>query len=562
MSRLRNLVRPAWALAALLTLDLLGLLWASRDLALTWADYSQAFAPGALSTRTLRLVVLGLGLVLLAALCTEGGRAWRVLRESVSWRPIRLWLLGLCPPLAVSSLAWTHALFEDHFLTASLFLSLELLWSTAWALAVLLWPGAVGRGARGLPPWIERPAAALLALLFLAEAMACGYDYYFYTEAFMDQSRAQRYFAEYRQVLGGEFLGFPFNSMGYYDGEFYSRGERDMTAAFISGSFGLGVTPHSHNFTTVAERALRDRLAQRFERVDVFNFGIPNMGMPEYSFMLQTEILALKPWLTVLCVFVGNDLYMFDQHKLWRSHVQNWALFRLARRLFVTHEPAKPRIDLAGKKLDGALAPTWEHLRTGEEPDYVLDPSKEQPRLPEDVFMAKESERVKLCNASNYNVRQNYRLFFQALGRIREAAGERFSVVVIPDEFQVNDELWGKLMADKADAADFQRDYPQRRILNFCQEQGLDCLDLLPVIREAQQGGRTYHLRDTHWNARGNQAAGEAIASRLLDRYFRDTPGPIQYTGPRPWLPTFAPVGAFCLPTGKMPGQGQEAHGI
>jgi len=35
---------------------------------------------------------------------------------------------------------------------------------------------------------------------------------------------------------------------------------------------------------------------------------------------------------------------------------------------------------------------------------------------------------------------------------------------------------------------------------------------------EAEKDGRTYHLRDTHWNAHGNRIAGKQVADFLLDR--------------------------------------------
>ncbi len=64
-----------------------------------------------------------------------------------------------------------------------------------------------------------------------------------------------------------------------------------------------------------------------------------------------------------------------------------------------------------------------------------------------------------------------------------------------------------------------QRAGPQRRILEFCERAGIDCLDLLPVLRRTERGGRTYQLRDTHWNARGNAVVAtelEPVLARKL----------------------------------------------
>ncbi len=46
------------------------------------------------------------------------------------------------------------------------------------------------------------------------------------------------------------------------------------------------------------------------------------------------------------------------------------------------------------------------------------------------------------------------------------------------------------------------------------------CVDPLPQLREAEPTGRTYALRDAHWNVRGNRIAGQLLAEELV-RYAR-----------------------------------------
>ena len=64
--------------------------------------------------------------------------------------------------------------------------------------------------------------------------------------------------------------------------------------------------------------------------------------------------------------------------------------------------------------------------------------------------------------------------------------------------------------------ARFDRDHPQNQIVEWGHRHGVRVLDLLPILREAELAGHTYHLRDTHWNARGNRLAGEALAEKLM----------------------------------------------
>jgi hypothetical protein len=51
-------------------------------------------------------------------------------------------------------------------------------------------------------------------------------------------------------------------------------------------------------------------------------------------------------------------------------------------------------------------------------------------------------------------------------------------------------------------------------------------LDLLPALRAAERESRTYHLRDTHWNAHGNRVAGRELARALL-AYAEATDAPL-----------------------------------
>ncbi len=51
-----------------------------------------------------------------------------------------------------------------------------------------------------------------------------------------------------------------------------------------------------------------------------------------------------------------------------------------------------------------------------------------------------------------------------------ERLGERLMLVIIPDEFQVNDELFEVLMKRVDDPGSYDREYPQMRIRGFARE--------------------------------------------------------------------------------------------
>lgn len=89
-------------------------------------------------------------------------------------------------------------------------------------------------------------------------------------------------------------------------------------------------------------------------------------------------------------------------------------------------------------------------------------------------------------------------------------------VTLIPDEYQVDDDLWRRLRADPS-LPNMDRDYPQTRLRPLLESQGFPVLDLLPVLRAEPpfEDGRAhlYVLRDSHLNVRGNLAVGRALAA-------------------------------------------------
>ena len=51
-----------------------------------------------------------------------------------------------------------------------------------------------------------------------------------------------------------------------------------------------------------------------------------------------------------------------------------------------------------------------------------------------------EKERVEICNPARSQ--RGNGIAFRCLLRVKEVAADRIMVVLIPDEFQVNDKLW------------------------------------------------------------------------------------------------------------------------
>ena len=161
-----------------------------------------------------------------------------------------------------------------------------------------------------------------------------------------------------------------------------------------------------------------------------------------------------------------------------------------------------------------AVGPDVEAARA--EFPWVDDPALEEPSLSEQVYLELETSRALVACAA---APPGLELLRGALGEARRAAGEvPLAVLLIPDEFQVEDPLWDEIVA-RVGSRTLERDRAQRTIGACLDELGIPYLDLLPALRAVEPGadGRRhlYHARDTHLNARGNRVVAGALAEFL-----------------------------------------------
>ena len=460
-----------------------------------------------LAALRLRLMQVALGL------CVAIGAGYRMRRGVrdclASWRgwfPLRLWVYcvgaGAVLPTVLTA---GGALPQDSHVAGAMCLSGALLGWAAWIVAVALLPALSGLGGRGAVRALDLALFNLILLLLLAEGGLSVMRRVAPSPLLWDDSSAAAMVEQLRGGDGTDFLRY--NSRGYPDEEFLEAAPKHYVVAVVADSFGVGSVPWRYNFATVAERLLQEHLRGRYERVAVNNYGIIVINMPEYLHLLSTEVLPSDPDQVVLCIFVGNDIGGLREERAHdRFRLQNWLVVQTARRL--------ARVG-AGVESFGRRWAVGVETGAAEEPAFLHDPSLEQPYFTEPAFLRIERERLEICNTRSPETERRFAAFFEALDLARRWAGSKLLVLVIPDEFQVNDALYGQLRPDGAGLGPYDREYPQKRIVEWCRRNGVRVLDPLQALREAEREGRTYHLRDTHWNARGNRVAGQALYEAL-----------------------------------------------
>jgi len=334
-----------------------------------------------------------------------------------------------------------------------------------------------------------------------------------------DGSAARRV-DEHRTAPGTIRWGFPCNAEGYYDEEFVPRDRNPakLLAVSIGDSFAMGRVPHGWHFTTVAERRLGGAAA-------VYNLGVEGIGPREYAYLLEREALPLGPDVVVVNLFIGNDLAGSEspsriRARLWLDR-ENLLVYQVPRRLLALRAGAGAADpETAGRPQghsgqEGRLTDDEARERFA----WLDDPMREEPSMKPAAFLAYERMRARqLGGPPNRKLAH----LLHHVDEMRRLAGSTpLLFVLIPDEFQVEDDLWREVQAGLP-GPPLDRDQPQRLLGEALRARGLPYLDLLPRLRAvpplADGRRHVYHLCDTHWNARGNRVAGEALAEALAER--------------------------------------------
>lgn len=270
------------------------------------------------------------------------------------------------------------------------------------------------------------------------------------------------------------------NALGFFDTEFESSRKPDVRRIVaLADSFGAGVVPYEQNFLTLLDSELDEQ-----EATEVYNFGIPGAGPPEYLYLYRTEACTFDPDKVLLCFFIGNDFVETQTRSI--LHADRLRSLALVKRLIATK-------GVAGD---------------------VAEPVLDEPTFMEESFLQIEQRRLDICRVTpDHHMRRRIEDTFRYLDDLYGETGSRLRVALIPDEYQVNDALYNALVKDKGN--EFDRDRPNRLLHEYLDARGIPYLDLLGALREAESMSPTYKPRDTHWNVLGNSVAARALARWL-----------------------------------------------
>jgi len=351
-------------------------------------------------------------------------------------------------------------------------------------------------------------SAALRALLYLPSATSTYEDVDTLEELLRDTTLG---FTPYRR-----WKGFVLNSRSFRTREYpVARQPGAYRVVALGDSFTVG----AGNYGDAWPALLEGELGRRLHRpIEVFALGVPGVG-PRFELRLwELERDLLLPDLVVLGFFVGNDFT--DDQTAVRSDTRLTALLqasysaRLARNLYRlwSHRAGTASGD----------APTSPARRGGFE---VPTDDPERLTFSREEHLAIEAERLEICLRDNASrLRALASDVANVLARLDaevRRTGAEFVVMLIPDEYQVNETLRREVAATlQIPRQALDLDAPQRVLGGLLAAAGVRHLDLLAAFREAGRNQTLYYPRNTHWNDAGN-----ALAARLLAAYLAPAAG-------------------------------------
>lgn len=314
---------------------------------------------------------------------------------------------------------------------------------------------------------------------------------------------------EYRTSLRTDTLGLR------EDRDYGPKPANTQRILALGDSFTMGVGVESADaFPKVVERLMLR--GETGASIEVINAGVPGYNTRQERVYLQSDGLSLQPDLVLLNVFVGNDIH--DNLSEDRVKVVDGYLISDSDGASGGLLPQGLRVTLSRSHLYQLLWPLQRRLR--------------------DSTFAQEERRTLQAYLSIYaratdpHVEAMWTATWKEIARIGELTkthGRALAVVIIPELRQVDPAIWQALSA--AEASAYERDRPNRRIVEYCEKAGVPVLDLLPTFLAAGEARKNYFLVDNHWTVKGNSVAAAAIANFVTERGLASTGGTTTLAG-------------------------------
>ncbi|MBI3315676.1 MAG: SGNH/GDSL hydrolase family protein [Candidatus Omnitrophica bacterium] len=297
------------------------------------------------------------------------------------------------------------------------------------------------------------------------------------------------------------------NSQGFNDEEFSEARTPGVTRVIAIGDSFSWSGGRKYNYWTLTEDQLKSRPGSK---VEIFNQATSGTGPAYYLRLLKKFSLRYKPDIVVLCFFVGND-FVESEPGLFQIRRYNYSIdivpgaqnrFSLEKSSYLYFFVTK-----SFWVLKDWWAKRWEWVQ-----------KKPVGTFSEKKYLAIETKRFQAAKNAFY-VSRDWLWTRATLLRIQEeldARQVRFLVVILPDEFQVDENLRQAVVRRfKLKPTEYDPELTNKKLREFLDQRGVRYLDVLPAVKKASAHGSLYKFRNTHFNRAGNAVVATEVAKFL-----------------------------------------------
>ena len=320
----------------------------------------------------------------------------------------------------------------------------------------------------------------------------------------------------------GEWIRWRVNSRGFRGPEFQPESAATRVVVYGDSFVEADFSPHEDTFAA----QLGDQLSRRLqEPVEAINAGVNGYGPDQSLRRMQRELPILRPRLTLLVLFAGNDFGDLIRNGLYRigpgGGLQE-SSFTWSPRLIRDFEGSRRRPILLN-----VLETAWRQWRSERLiPDTAGDIQKAR-QLEYESYAAKDSSEIDNIGtdgsdldvatepagpAASYKIRL-MELVLASCARAAAENGSAFAVAIVgraPD-------LAGDPAVDPAEFPDYRPSNLTDVLASIAERQQIPCLNTYAAFQSA--GAAAVHFlanADYHWNAAGQRLAAELAADFLV----------------------------------------------
>ena len=252
------------------------------------------------------------------------------------------------------------------------------------------------------------------------------------------------------------------------------------------------------------------------KEIEVINAAVPAYSTVQEYLYLRRDGMKLDPDVVVLGFYVGNDFQdsyeLFDSTGLPTVDVVDGELRANDRFPAARYEQQERVLRTATLSLRSFLASNsalyvFLRERFGE----VLWKAGLRNNPPPPDFCARvPSPAMRAGWAMTRSV-------LDSMAALCSAQNVRFLIVVLPTQYQVHPDLWTHHFTTFGlDPADYDLDRPQRLMREYCEEKGIDHVDVLPVMRAHAASGHLFYPIASYMTPAGHRLVAEAVYARLM----------------------------------------------